>query len=340
MAARCLRPDYRRSDVISFDLFETGPHKSGEYDSRGIAVPLTMAGVAIFVATLAPLIILLAIAPGDLRPVRVDMLHVWRAIAEREYPLQAVATEEGRGLLEQFVVTQTHLAYAAMLALGVYFCWRGFVSRQTRGWTHFFWIAGACLFFFAPTLAPELSPQRLDHLATFWIGIGRGHSSHSETWRQSGRIQTALPDVLMVARAALAALASVFVAVCMHDMGYRLKEAMVEFGLIADEAKASRGPSARGSASAGRSTGHEYSEAETGGQAHGFGYRDPSRPRAPLQSPLAQACSTLGVSVGASRAEIERAYRTRMKTAHPDHGGSVERAAALNQARDLLLPHG
>jgi hypothetical protein len=288
------------------------------------------------------LIILLAIAPGELRPVRVDMLHIGRAVAEREYPLQAAAAEDGRVLLEQFVATQTHLAYAAMLALGLYFCWRGFVSRQMRGWTHFFWIAGACLVFFAPTLAPELTPQRLDHHATFWIGVGRGHSSHGEAWRQSGRMQTALPDVLMVARAALSALACVFVALCMHDMGYRLQEAMVEFGLIAEEAKASRRPSfARGSANAGQSSGqHEFSEAEAGGQAHGFGYRDPSRPRAPVRSPLAQACATLGVSVGASRAEIERAYRTRMKTAHPDHGGTVERAAALNQARDLLLPHG
>lgn len=301
-----------------------------------------MTGVAIFVATLAPLLILLAIAPGELRPVRVDLLHVWRAVAEREYPLQAVATEDGRVLLEQFVATQTHLAYAAMLATGLYFCWRGFVSRRTRGWTHFFWIAGASLVFFAPTLAPELTPQRLDQVATFWIGIGRGHSSHGEAWRQSGRIQTALPDAVMVARAALAALVSVFVALCMHDMGYRLKEAMLDFGVIAEEAKASRRPAfARGSATAAPSSGqHEFSEAEAGGQAHGFGYRDPSKTRAPVRSPLAQACATLGVGVGASRAEIERAYRTRMKTAHPDHGGSVERAAALNQARDLLLPHG
>ena len=47
--------------------------------------------------------------------------------------------------------------------------------------------------------------------------------------------------------------------------------------------------------------------------------------------------AVLGVGPAASKREIERAYRTQMKRAHPDHGGSVERAAALNAARDLLL---
>ncbi len=59
-----------------------------------------------------------------------------------------------------------------------------------------------------------------------------------------------------------------------------------------------------------------------------------------MSNPEARARATLGVRLGASKAEIERAYRTKMKRAHPDHGGSVARAAALNQARDLLLPHG
>ncbi len=52
----------------------------------------------------------------------------------------------------------------------------------------------------------------------------------------------------------------------------------------------------------------------------------------------AWACATLGVNWGAARTEIERAYRDKMKRAHPDQGGSVARATALNRARDLLAP--
>jgi DnaJ-class molecular chaperone len=43
------------------------------------------------------------------------------------------------------------------------------------------------------------------------------------------------------------------------------------------------------------------------------------------------------VGAKASRREIERAYKCQRKRAHPDHGGSVEWAAALNAARDALL---
>ncbi len=42
----------------------------------------------------------------------------------------------------------------------------------------------------------------------------------------------------------------------------------------------------------------------------------------------------LGLSATASRDEIEKAYRRRAKTAHPDHGGSTEAMATLNVAYD------
>jgi curved DNA-binding protein CbpA len=54
----------------------------------------------------------------------------------------------------------------------------------------------------------------------------------------------------------------------------------------------------------------------------------------------ARARSVLGVGANASKGDIERAYRGQMKRAHPDRGGSVERAAALNAARDVLLRRG
>ena len=42
----------------------------------------------------------------------------------------------------------------------------------------------------------------------------------------------------------------------------------------------------------------------------------------------------LGLSPTASRDEIEKAYRSRAKTEHPDHGGSTDAMAALNVAYD------
>lgn len=50
-----------------------------------------------------------------------------------------------------------------------------------------------------------------------------------------------------------------------------------------------------------------------------------------------EAREILGIGTDADSAEIERAYRRMMKTAHPDQGGSDWMAARVNQARDTLL---
>ena len=50
-----------------------------------------------------------------------------------------------------------------------------------------------------------------------------------------------------------------------------------------------------------------------------------------------EARAILGVGAGASRPEIEAAYRRLMQRAHPDHGGSSGLAAQLNAARDRLV---
>lgn len=49
------------------------------------------------------------------------------------------------------------------------------------------------------------------------------------------------------------------------------------------------------------------------------------------------ALATLGLTAGASPAEIRAAHRRLMQEAHPDRGGPPDRAAALNRARDILL---
>jgi hypothetical protein len=50
-----------------------------------------------------------------------------------------------------------------------------------------------------------------------------------------------------------------------------------------------------------------------------------------------EALDELGLSEGASVAEIIRAHRTLMKKFHPDHGGETARAARVNQAKDVLM---
>jgi len=296
-------------------------------------------------ATLAPLVYLMATAPSELKPLRVDILHLRAWVSEHSYALEAAAAESGREALGRAASTQTHLAYALILTLGIFCFWRGFVSTRARGWNHFFWVTGACLVFFAPAFVPDLTPQKLDYLSTFWFGLERPPGSAGlGGGRSAGHLRTALPETLMFFRAVLAALSGAFVALCLHDTGYRLREALTEFGFLPEEEKEGRRSYAAyeyGSAGARQHAGRAGAAAGAAEDAaHAFGHRDSSRRPAPIDSAEARACATLGVRLGAGRKEIERAYRTKMKSAHPDHGGSVERAAALNMARDILLPHG
>ncbi|MGP0105385.1 DnaJ domain-containing protein [Rhodoblastus sp.] len=50
-----------------------------------------------------------------------------------------------------------------------------------------------------------------------------------------------------------------------------------------------------------------------------------------------EAYQTLGLRPGASAEEIVRAHRRLMKERHPDHGGTTDDAARINQAKDRLI---
>ncbi len=52
-----------------------------------------------------------------------------------------------------------------------------------------------------------------------------------------------------------------------------------------------------------------------------------------------EAAKILGVSPQASEQEIRHAWQQQISKHHPDQGGNPEKAASINRARDVLLPH-
>lgn len=70
-----------------------------------------------------------------------------------------------------------------------------------------------------------------------------------------------------------------------------------------------------------------------------LGYTPKKRVAPPRPDPSAAAAARdlLGLPPGADARAIRTAHRRLMAEAHPDVGGTPERAGALNAARDLLL---
>ena len=57
----------------------------------------------------------------------------------------------------------------------------------------------------------------------------------------------------------------------------------------------------------------------------------------PTAMALNEAYQILGLKPGASKEEIIKAHRQRIRDAHPDRGGSDQQAQQLNAAKELLL---
>jgi len=326
--------------TISFENFH---HRLGAPgSSRGVTLAVLAAAAALAVAVLTPLLYPALAARRELGPLAVDPVRAASLLELRKFPFHEAAVAGGRDALAAAFSLQTKICALGLCAIGAYFAWRGYANPRPRGWGPFFWVAAVSLFFFAPTALPKLSVQRVDYAATAVLGAARGAPRPPAKPRPAVLPLKLEPAAVLATRAGLAALAAAFLSLACHDAAYRLRETLAEFGLLEAQPQ-SPGPSGateevseekprRASRKIGR-------EPETEGDESRFGRR--GRPRkAPPDDPRARAFALLGISAGASRLEIEKAFRARIKHAHPDHGGSAEQAAALNDARNLLLSQG
>jgi hypothetical protein len=71
--------------------------------------------------------------------------------------------------------------------------------------------------------------------------------------------------------------------------------------------------------------------------AYGPGWRSGIYTPPGRKLPSPRALEALGLSADATAADVERAFRVRAKSAHPDAGGSSEAFIALTAARAAAL---
>jgi hypothetical protein len=294
------------------------------------------------------LLILLALRvtePGELSPLPVSGAQMRRFAEGGQFPLSTAANVARRVALSAAAALQTFGVFAIVFVAAALGAWRGFVSPRIRGWSNAFWASSVAALCLAPSVFDGLTPPMLDY-AVMATASGTGAAllgPMREIYGPEGLNSQMLPAVFLIERAIAGAALAAFFAVLAHDLAYRLREALEDFEFIeVDEdrgrrASAGAGPGSapRGGASNGRRPGGDHAERAAEG---GFGHRHappPDGSSAPSEDSRARA--VLGVGANASRREIERAHKSQIKRAHPDHGGSVARAAALNAARDVLL---
>lgn len=334
-----------RRPTIRFHMFnpDRAPVALGP-SSRGVALALTAASLAVGVAVLAPLLFVLLSARRELGALAVDPAHAASLLELHKFPFHEAAAS-GRSVLAAAFLGQTRIAALGFCAIGAYFAWRGYANPRPRVWGPFFWVSALCLFFLAPAVLPKLSVQRADYAVTAVMGAAHGAGRLPSKTRQQSAAVLPLkldPTAVLATRAGLAAFVAAFLSLACHDAAYRLREALIDIGMAESEPKKPRsnGAENEGVEEKLRRAKRRPQEPRTEGEESRPGRRARTRKAGTPEDPRIRAFAMLGLPLGASRAEIEKAFRARIKRAHPDHGGSAEQAAALNEARDLLLPHG
>lgn len=303
---------------MSFDPFDAPWREIERGESRGMLAPALTAALAVACLTLLVVLALYTSLPGELAALPASEEGLRRYAEQGNFPLMAAANAAGRRALATFAGFQTFGGLFAMLISFAYGCRRGYANPRPRGWSNAFWASSVIALALATWIFPEASAQKLDFLLTSLAAD-----------RRSAQLS---PVIALLGRGGAVATLVAFFLVLGHDLGYRLREALEDFGLVEAHEAARRASSSKPGQ---RSRRHSASGPETE-TASNFGQREALSPSAPSTAE-AKARHVLGVGSNASKREIERAYRAQMKRAHPDHGGSVERASALNAARDVLL---
>lgn len=302
---------------------------------------LPVIGAAAAVLGLAVIIVLglHVTEPQELAPLATSDGAMRRYAEAGYFPLMAAASAAGRHALSTAAGLQTFLSLTVIFFSAAYAAWRGFTSSRTRRWSNGFWMAGIIALCVAPSLFHGLTPYMVDYWMTSSAESGGGLGGPvDDIYGVEGLNSRMLPAAFLTERGLFGAAFAAFLVLLGHDLGYRLREAFEDFGFIEQDESRYRRPQPRGAGAGSKAQFHRraapHEEAHAGG---GFGEREAPRAWSAPLSEEARARAVLGVGASASKREIERAYRSQMKRAHPDHGGSVERAAALNAARDVLL---
>ena len=82
---------------------------------------------------------------------------------------------------------------------------------------------------------------------------------------------------------------------------------------------------------------HEWCRGEPAGDCGAGDAAQDEEDEAPVRDPYAEALALLGLTVPLTLAELNKAYKRAIRKAHPDAGGSVAAAQAVNLARDEIV---
>jgi len=206
------------------------------------------------------------------------------------------------------------------------FAWRGAVSDRRQGWSEGVWI---CVVAAICVVSAMWGPSGWGVLDQ---PVGRLVVPSDDAKPLDPRLALVMRTIWLTAFGGL-------IAVAAHDLAYRGRRTLEEFGLIAPvdftpvnfpDYTPAREP---------RSRPADARKAGPTSADGGFGQRQTPPPEMPRGEGMTrgEALLILGLTTTATKKEIGRAFHAAMKTAHPDRGGSTARAARLNTARDVLL---